>query len=333
MEDKRICKNCEHKEMVKGLRCPICDIYFDNGEGIKLVINSVMENEDAGVNCPLNIAEKRKQWRTRRDERLKRVDDIVKALKISCNAFGIKGAVVGISGGKDSTIVAALMTKVLGPENVLGVLMPNGVQKDISDSQRVVEFLNIPNMTVNIGVSFDGLYSEISRALKRLDENKSITEDARINIAPRLRMTTLYGIAQSMGKGWRVIGTTNKSEEYIGWLTKWGDGGVDFEPIMDLMVTELRKLGRYLGLPVDLVDKIPIDGLTHYSDEERFGFTYEELDQFMETGTTGKFEIDEKIRKMHAYSEHKRRPIPSFELDCIDYYAVQGENYDDSKIG
>ena len=145
---------------------------------------------------------------------------IVKQMREACKEHGIKGAVIGISGGKDSTVVAALMTEVLGAENVLGVMMPNGVQSDISDSIRVVGFLGIQNMTVNIKDSFDGLFNNVDVALRGLGIETGVNEMARINIAPRIRTATLYAIAQSMGSGWRVIGTTNASENYIGWLTK-----------------------------------------------------------------------------------------------------------------
>lgn len=234
--------------------------------------------------------------------------EIVAKLSKRCNEEGIKGAVIGISGGKDSTIVAKLMVDCLGKENVLGVLMPNGEQKDINDSIRVVELLDIDAITVNIGNSFNELVNSVSRELNYL--GKFLSEPSRINIAPRIRMTTLYAVAQSMGNGWRVIGTTNKSEEYIGWLTKWGDGGVDFEPIIDFTVTELHKIGQELGLPKDLVCKTPIDGLAEGSDEDRIGFSYNALDKYIITGTSGDKETDIKIEKMHKYSEHKRKPIP-----------------------
>ena len=145
----------------------------------------------------------------------------------------------------------------------------------------------------------------------------SISEDARINIAPRIRMSVLYAVAQSMGNGWRVAGTTNKSEEYIGWLTKWGDGAADFEPVIDYTVRELLQLGVNLGLPKDKVYKVPIDGLADGSDEDRFGFTYNQLDDFIEKGTSGDEFVDEKICKMHQYSEHKRVSIPYFRFNRL----------------
>lgn len=237
---------------------------------------------------------------------------VIPKMKDFLKEKGIERVVIGISGGKDSTIVAKLMADCLGKENVLGVLMPNGIQKDINDSKEVVKFLDIPNITVNIGRSFNALYEDMSIGL--INESKRISEDARINIAPRIRMSVLYAVAQSMGNGWRVAGTTNKSEEYIGWLTKWGDGAADFEPVIDYTVRELLQLGVNLGLPKDKVYKVPIDGLAVGSDEERFGFTYNQLDDYIEKGTSCDREVDTKITRMHKYSEHKRVEIPKFRI-------------------
>lgn len=233
---------------------------------------------------------------------------VINKMKTFLKEKGIEKAVIGISGGKDSTIVAKLLVECLGKENVFGVLMPNGIQKDIQDAKDVVKYLDIPNVTINIGRCFNSLCEDTNIGL--IIENHKISEEARINIAPRLRMTVLYTIAQSLGNGWRVSGTTNKSEEYIGWLTKWGDGAADFEPILDYTVRELLQLGVNLGLPKEKVYKIPIDGLATGSDEERFGFTYNQLDDYIENGTSGNNEIDKKIEKMHLYSQHKREPIP-----------------------
>lgn len=237
---------------------------------------------------------------------------VIPKMKEFLKEKGIERVVIGISGGKDSTIVAKLMADCLGKENVLGVLMPNGIQKDINDSKEVVKFLDIPNITVNIGRSFNALYEDMSIGL--ISESKRVSEDARINIAPRIRMSVLYAVAQSMGNGWRVAGTTNKSEEYIGWLTKWGDGAADFEPVIDYTVRELLQLGVNLGLPKDKVYKVPIDGLAVGSDEERFGFTYNQLDDYIEKGTSCDREVDTKITRMHKYSEHKRVEIPKFRI-------------------
>lgn len=250
-------------------------------------------------------------------------------LKIKVTELGIRGAIIGLSGGKDSNIVAKLMVDILGAENVIGVMIPNNSENDAMAIE-ISNYLGINTLSVDIGIAFNSIYNNVNYALSHpaiinqniaprfLDQNihppynpnAKISLDAKINLAPRLRMSVLYAVAQSMGNGWRVIGTTNKSENYIGWLTKWGDGGVDFEPIISLSVTDLHELGDYIGLPKKFVYRVPVDGLTPKTDEERFGFSYEQLDHYMETGSSGDDAIDEKIQKMHRYSEHKRNPIP-----------------------
>lgn len=192
----------------------------------------------------------------------------------------VKGVVLGLSGGKDSTVVAMLAKKVYG-ENVIAVLMPNGEQKDINDSLDIVKKLKLKHTIVNIGPTFDGLVLEI----ERLDKENPITVTAKskTNIAPRLRMAALYGIAQSVG--YLVIGTGNKSESMIGWTTKFGDSACDFNPIGHLVCTEVIEIGielaKELGLPEKFIVKKPADGLTSKTDEDNFGFTYKELDDYL----------------------------------------------------
>lgn len=216
-----------------------------------------------------------------------------------------KGVVLGISGGKDSTVVAMLSKLVFG-DNVFGVIMPNGVQKDIDDAITVCEILHINYRIVNINDAYKNLLDSIEYCpgLASLE----ITDKAKTNIPPRLRMTTLYAIAQTLG--YRVIGTGNASERYIGWFTKYGDGGCDLNPIAHLTCTEVIELGKQLceefNLPIDLIVKKPADGLTGKSDEENFGFTYKQLDDYVRlVDGSGNTEIDEKIEKLHKYSEHK----------------------------
>lgn len=211
-----------------------------------------------------------------------------------------KGVVLGISGGKDSTVVAMLSTLVFGVDNVFGVIMPNGIQKDIDDSLTVCKTLDIPYVVVNIKDSYDAILDQI--------HGVEISDKAKTNIAPRLRMTTLYAIAQTLG--YRVIGTGNASERYIGWFTKYGDGGCDLNPIAHLTCTEVIELGKQLceefNLPIDLIVKKPADGLTGKSDEENFGFTYKQLDDYIRlVDGSGSEELDEKIENLHKYSEHK----------------------------
>jgi NAD+ synthase len=215
-----------------------------------------------------------------------------------------KGAVIGISGGKDSTTVAKLLVEALGKKRVFGVLMPNGEQKDIADSLRVVDILGINHKIINIQKAYDGL-------LEGLQEN-SLSADAKVNIPPRLRMTTVYAIGASMH--YRVCGTGNKSEGFVGYTTKWGDNAYDFNPIGDLTTEEVMAIGDCLGLPYELVHKTPNDGLSGQSDEEKLGFTYQQINAYIENGSCGDEEIDEKIKVKHEYNIHKGNLPPKYVL-------------------
>lgn len=214
-----------------------------------------------------------------------------------------KGVVLGLSGGKDSTVVAMLAKKVWG-NNVVAILMPNGEQKDIEDSINIAKSLGIKQYIINISNAYQSLINEVETCIQ------PVNGKAKTNIPPRLRMTTLYAIAQTLG--YRVIGTGNKSEAYIGWTTKWGDSACDFNPIAHLTCSEVIELGKYLSKEFNLnekfVTKPPSDGLCGKSDEDSFGFTYAQLDEWI---TNKKWEhgdeLAQKIEVMHARSEHKRR--------------------------
>jgi NAD+ synthase len=216
-------------------------------------------------------------------------------------------AVLGISGGKDSCITAALLARALGKERVVGVMMPDGIQPDISDSQAVVDFLGIRNYTVNIG--------EATKALKKsLEEaGSTITKDVGINIPPRIRMTTLYAVAQGLEEGGRVINTCNKSEDYIGYSTKYGDAAGDMSILAGFTVEEVLQIGDFLGLPSNLVHKTPSDGLSGMSDEDKVGFTYAVLDKYIATGICEDENIKAKIDRMHVLNLHKLNVMPHFE--------------------
>ena len=235
---------------------------------------------------------------------------LIRGIKYYCETTNCKGFVIGCSGGKDSTVVAKLLVDALGKDRVFGVLMPNGVQKDISDSYKVCRLLDIDHQEVDIHYMYRELLQAIHNDCTQLDTAitmnhniYSITEKAKTNILPRLRMTVLYAIAQS--RGFRVCGTGNLSEHYIGWFTKWGDGACDFNPIAHLTCTEVIELGHYMGLPTELVDKTPSDGLTGKSDEENFGFTYKELDEFLRHPIQTSTEKAEKFIQMRNNSQHK----------------------------
>lgn len=225
-------------------------------------------------------------------------DRIIQWLQKYKELTNCKGVVLGVSGGKDSTVVAMLSKLVFG-DNIVGVIMPNGAQKDIDDAIKVCQVLNIEYKIVNIKETYDALLKDMP--IKISDKSKT-------NIPPRLRMTTLYAIAQTLG--YRVIGTGNASERTIGWTTKWGDGAYDFNPIACLTCTEVVKLGielaKEFGLDETLINKKPADGLTGKSDEDNFGFTYKQLDDWILLGTSGNDEIDDKIQLLRERGMHKQ---------------------------
>ena len=214
---------------------------------------------------------------------------------------GAKGIAIAISGGKDSTVVAKLCAEAVGAERVFGIPMPNGVQSDIADSLRVCELIGIPYSVINIGE----IYKEF------LNATRDNTTEALINVPPRIRMTMIYLISQNMG--YRVVGTGNLSERYIGYCTKWGvDTAYDFNPIANFTSDEVIAIGDYLKLPYALVHKTPSDGLCGQSDEDRIGFSYATLNKYIRTGICEDAETKAKIDKMHEYAAHKTNPIPIY---------------------
>ena len=224
-------------------------------------------------------------------------------------------AVVGISGGKDSTIVAALCKEALGADRVVGVLMPNGVQSDIDDAKAVVEHLGIPHITVNIGTAYEALTQAIvqGEGYDVVTGRNDLSRDAAINTPPRLRMTTLYAVGQNFSNGARVANTCNGSEDYVGYSTKFGDSAGDFSPLAQLVVEEVRQIGRLLDIPSYLVDKVPSDGLSGQSDEDKLGFTYAVLDRYIRTGEIEDLATKERIDRLNRINKHKLELMPSFD--------------------
>lgn len=245
-------------------------------------------------------------------------DEIVRWIRNYFEENGpVCSAVIGISGGKDSTIVAALCAEALGKDRVVGVLMPNGIQLDIADSRRLVECLGIRSMTVDISTAFKGMYKAIANAAALAgfiyDTNTTkLSKQAQINLPPRLRMATLYAVAQSIPNGGRVANTCNRSEDFVGYSTKFGDSAGDFSPLANLMVHEVIQIGYELGVPTDLVDKVPSDGLCGKTDEDNLGFTYAQLDNYISKGTSGSADIDKRISDLHARNLHKLAPMPAY---------------------
>ncbi|MEE1302741.1 MAG: NAD(+) synthase [Bacteroidales bacterium] len=220
-------------------------------------------------------------------------------------------AVIGISGGKDSTVVAALCVEALGKDRVFGVLMPNVIQKDIIDSYAVVEYLDINFMTVDIGLAVDSILCGIS--YPKNGKGLMISNQTRVNLPCRIRMSTLYAVSQSMNG--RVANTCNLSEDYVGYSTRWGDSVGDFAPLANLTTDEVVAIGDALGLPYDLVHKTPTDGLCGKTDEDNLGFTYAVLNKYIRTGVCEDEEAKRLIDEKHEKNLFKLQPIPSFEFN------------------
>lgn len=226
-------------------------------------------------------------------------------------------AVVGISGGKDSSVVAALCVEALNKDRVLGVLMPNGVQEDIEDSIEVVEHLGIPFTQVNIFDGYNGVIKNIENMFmpqhdgSRRGEFIKISRQTVVNLPPRIRMATLYAISQSTNG--RVANTCNLSEDWIGYSTRWGDSVGDFSPLANLTTDEVVAIGIECGLPERLVYKTPSDGLCGMTDEDNFGFSYKVLNRYIRTGYCFDEQIKNSIDNKHEKNLFKLQPIPEFE--------------------
>lgn len=221
-------------------------------------------------------------------------------------------AVVGISGGKDSSVAAALCAEALGKDRVVGVLMPQGEQHDIDMAYMLVNHLGIKHYVVNVKDAVDGI-------LNNLPEDLEITSQTRQNVPPRIRMSTLYAVSQSVNG--RVCNTCNLSEDWVGYSTRYGDSVGDFSPMSMLTVTEVKEIGRVLGLPSALVDKTPIDGLCGKSDEENLGFTYAELDVYIRTGFIEDLEKKEIIDRKHKANLFKLQLMPVFDPRIENAYV------------
>ena len=224
-------------------------------------------------------------------------------------------AIIGISGGKDSSVVAALCVEALGKDRVVGVLMPNHYQSDIEDAYKLVEHLDILHATINVGKAIANLSGSINTV--KLCRNESddfnrvvMSNQAKINLPPRIRMATLYAFSQSLNG--RVANTCNLSEDWVGYSTRYGDSVGDFSPLSMLTTDEVIAVGKACGLPDELVEKVPADGLCGSTDEMNLGFTYRALNEYIRTGVCSDPQVKERIDAKHKANLFKLMPMPVF---------------------
>ena len=220
-------------------------------------------------------------------------------------------AVIGISSGKDSTVVAALCCEALGKDRVIGVMMPDGEQSDLDKSYEVVKHLGIKSVEVNIKGATDAVVCSIMRGMVHKSDISGYdrpSDQTLINLPPRIRMATLYAISQSLNG--RVSNNCNLSEEWVGYSTRWGDNVGDFAPLACLTVSEVKAIGYELGLPKEFIEKVPSDGLCGKTDEDNLGFSYDTLDKYIRTGVCEDVEAKAKIDRLHEKNLFKTRPIP-----------------------
>lgn len=214
-------------------------------------------------------------------------------------------AIVGISGGKDSSVTAALCAKALGKDRVIGVLMPKGVQADISSSKLLVNHLGIKSYEINISDAVLGLEKQFAGL------DFEFSTQAKTNLPPRIRMATVYAVGQCLNG--RVANTCNLSEDWVGYSTRYGDSVGDFSPLSMFTVQEVKAIGRELGLPEELVEKPPIDGLCGKTDEDNLGFTYAVLDKYIREGVCEDSSIKARIDMLHEKNLFKLKLMPIYD--------------------
>ena len=234
------------------------------------------------------------------------VNLIINWIKTYVEKSGAKGVVIGNSGGKDSAVVIGLCTKALGSQNVLTIAMPcMSNPNDLEDAKLVANAFDVPLLTIDLSNTYTTLTTSIEEKIE-----KQIPEFSSINIKPRLRMTTLYAIAQT--NGYLVAGTGNMCEIFVGYTTKWGDSASDFNPLANFSVREVLEIGKIIGVPEKIINKAPNDGLSTKTDEEKLGVTYNQIEEYIKNGTCGNEDADLKIEKLHKQTEHKRNTIPVY---------------------
>ncbi|MBR3259966.1 MAG: NAD(+) synthase [Firmicutes bacterium] len=236
-------------------------------------------------------------------------NDIVKWIRewFENNGPGCNG-VVAVSGGKDSSVVAALLVEALGKDRVIGVMLPRGVQPDIDMSYLLVKHLGIKSYEINVGETIDALEKEMKNGMGEV----AVSTQAIVNLPPRVRMAATYAVSQSVNG--RVANTCNLSEDWVGYATRYGDNAGDFSPLSRLTVQEVKAVGRVLGLPDVLVDKVPSDGLQAKTDEDNLGFTYAVLDRYIREGVIDDPETKKRIDHLHKINAFKLKY-----MDCFEY--------------
>lgn len=242
----------------------------------------------------------------------KLVDEVTDWIRLQMENIAGKKMVLGISGGKDSSVVAALGVRALGKENVVGILMPRGEQADIEFAYELCEILGIENVTVPI----DGIWREYIESLEKFPKSlfSAVSQETSLNLSPRIRMTLLYAISQSIEDS-RVVHTGNLSENWIGYTTVYGDNTGAFSPLGSFTSDEVIQIGRYLDLPEKFIVKPPADGLTGKTDEMVIGFSYDVLNRYIRTGEIDDIKTREKIDRMYDYSRFKFTTMPVFKND------------------
>ena len=238
-------------------------------------------------------------------------DRLVAALRELAAQQGFSRVVIGVSGGKDSSVAAALCARALGPENVYGLMLPDGEQRDIADSRRICEALGIHARTLNIGAMHRALLAQVEPQREAAEGEFAIpfSRESDINVGPRLRMTALRYAAQALGA--RLVGTGNLSEATVGYCTKDGDASCDFSLLGSLTSIEVVEVGLTMAeLPPELVRKTPSDGISGMSDEEKLGLSYQSIHDYLRRGSSGDPAVDARIREKETANAHKRRMPP-----------------------
>lgn len=248
----------------------------------------------------------------KREELIKQAENAINWIREYVKNNKAKGIVVGNSGGKDSATVIAMATKAIGKENIIAISMPcYSIESDFEDAKLVADTFGVKSLKIDLSQCYKELENEIQNNL-----DQEISNESKVNIKPRLRMTTLYGIAQTLG--YLVIGTGNLCEAMVGYTTKWGDNSSDFNPIGNFTVDEVLEIGKYLGVPEKILKKSPNDGLGGKTDEEKMGIKYSQIAEMIETGHTEK-EAEKEIIRRFKNSMHKRRLVPIYTFERKNY--------------